>query len=375
MKKRQILILAIPLTVLGLAFTLKQWLASMKKEPPKKPVIADVRLVRVAEVAYQKQEVVLYGYGRVQSAASLALTSEVAGKLIRGDVPFKRSAVFRKGQVLYRIDDKEARMALHAQRADFMAAMAGVLPDIKLDFPVSMETWDAFFKKLSPTNPLPPWPEESSTALQALLAGRRITAQYYQIRSSEERLSRYQFLAPFDGTFSQISVEEGSIVNANTALGRMISISGFEVSMPVPRMSVPLVREGMRVLLYSEDSLVQWYGTVRRISAFVDAATQSVTVYVEVPKGNEAVIDGMYLKTKLQTGKTLPLMPLTRKALLPGSQVWMVTPDSLLQRQPIDIIMADEQFVYFSGLTEGIHVVAESIVGAMPNQKVNPALR
>jgi RND family efflux transporter MFP subunit len=273
------------------------------------------------------------------------------------------------------VEDKEARMALHAQRADFMAAMAGVLPDIKLDFPQSFEKWDTFFKALSPMNPLPNWPEESSNSLQAFLAGRRVTAQYFQIRSGEERLTRYRYIAPFDGTFSQITVEEGSIVNANTTLGRMISTAGFEVSMPVPRMSIPLVREGMRVKLYSEDSIVKWSGSVRRISSFVDAATQSVTVFVEVPGGNEAVMDGMYLKTMLQTGKSVPLMPITRKALLPGEQVWIVTEDSLLQKQSIDIVMADEQVIYFKGLTPGSKVVAESLIGAMPYQKVNPALR
>jgi membrane fusion protein (multidrug efflux system) len=373
MTRRQLILLAVPLTLLVGGYGLKTFLASKRKDPDKKPMVNAVRYVPVKPIRYTSTRITLKGYGRLQSEQAITLLAEVSGKLMAGEVPMRRSVSFSKGQLLYQIDDREARLALQAQRADYMTLVANVLPDLKLDFPTDAAPWEAFLSRILPTKNLPELPELNSKPSTGLLTARRVIAQYYQIRSAEERLAKYRFYAPFSGTFTLVNQESGSIVNANTNLGRIIKTEAYELSMPMPRSEAALLKSGMTVQLRSSDGSIQVSGRLNRISSFLDAATQSLTVFITVSRSDSKVYDGMYLEGTIDTGKSAPLMALPRKAMLQDQNVYIVK-DSLLTMSPVNVLKSDEAYVYFNGPEEGALLVTENLVGAMPNMKVNPAI-
>lgn len=374
MTRRQIILLAVPITILIGGYGLKIFLAAQRKDPEKKPIQTAIRYVRVKPVAYTETRITLKGYGRLQSEQAVTLLAEVSGRLMNGAVPLRRSVAFSKGQLLYQIDDREARLALQAQRADYMTLVANVLPDLKLDFPAEAAVWEAFMARLSPTASLPELPELSGKPSTGLLTARRVIAQYFQIKSAEERLSKYRFYAPFSGTFTLVNQEPGSIVNANTNLGRIIRTDAYELSMPVSASEAAFLKPGMGVSLRSNDGTVSVKGRLNRISSFLDVTTQSLNVFVSLENQGTKLYDGMYLEGTIDTGKTAALMALSRKALLPEQKVYLVQ-DSLLTPAAISVLKSDEDFVYFNGPAEGALVVTENVVGAMPNMKVNPAVQ
>ncbi len=371
MTKRQIIILSVPIGILLAGYGLKQLLAAQKKNPDKKPVIENKKYVSVSPIKYQKTAIIVEGYGRLQTAEAINLVAEVSGRLMPGAVPMKPSSSFRKGQLLYKIDDREAALALKAQKSDFISQLVATLPDIQLDYPESFETWNEWRKKLQPSQRFPELPEDQDQGVIGLLTARRIFATYYQIRSTEERLSKYTYYAPFDGTFTTINVETGSVVNVNANIGRIINSNTYEVAMPVPQESGYGIKKGMQVSLTSSDNQINVKGEISRISDYVDPATQSLLVFIRVAGNDRRLYDGLFLKGEIRTGIVEPLMALPRKALLPNNQAFLVE-DSTLQVQTIQLRMSDERFVYFNGPKEGQLLVVESVVGGMPNMKVNP---
>jgi membrane fusion protein, multidrug efflux system len=373
MTRRQLIILAVPVLILVAGYSLKTLLAAQRKNPEKKPIEIAVRYVNVKPITYIKTPITIKGHGRLQAEQAINLLAEVSGRLQAGDVAFRRSVQFKKGQLLYQIDDREARLSLQAQRADYMTLVAGVLPDLKLDFPAEASTWETFLSKLSPTKNLPDLPELNGKPSTSLLTARRVIAQYFQIRSAEERLAKYRYYAPFSGTFTLVNQESGSIVNANTNLGRIIKTESFELSMPLPHSEVALLKSGMAVKLKNSDGSIRVNGRLNRLSSFLDAATQSLIVYITVNQAESKLYDGMYLEGTIDTGRSANLMAVSRKAILPQQKIYLVK-DSLLQPAVANILKSDEEFVYFNGPDEGSLLVIESIVGAMPNMKVNPAI-
>ena len=82
--------------------------------------------------------------GRLSSQEEVDLSSEVQGKYYRADVVLKEGTNFKKGDLLVRIFDEEAKNNLKASKSRFMNGIAGILPDIRIDFPESYTNMSIF---------------------------------------------------------------------------------------------------------------------------------------------------------------------------------------------------------------------------------------
>ncbi|MEM6298591.1 MAG: efflux transporter periplasmic adaptor subunit, partial [Bacteroidota bacterium] len=87
------------------------YIASLKEEPRKSKPPTARKFVQTKRVVYQDISTDIVSFGRVQSAQPLELITEVSGR-IKANVPLKAGQRFSKGQLLFQIDDTEARLAL-----------------------------------------------------------------------------------------------------------------------------------------------------------------------------------------------------------------------------------------------------------------------
>ncbi len=134
MKKRQIIIIAVAVAIIGGGIGSSMFLAKFKEPPEKKEVEEFKKYVKTAVVSYANLNTEVVGYGRVQTAESLELIAEVPGKMSRAALPLKEGQRFRKGRLLCTIDDAEARLNLQAEKSNFLRDLAAILPDFKIDF-------------------------------------------------------------------------------------------------------------------------------------------------------------------------------------------------------------------------------------------------
>lgn len=352
----------VPLFIVLASVGVLVFLSKFKDIKVKKTEIVSPKYVSAIPVNYQSSNTTLLAFGKVASAQSINLVAEASGKLVQGNVPLKKASQFATHDIIFSIDNTDSKLTLQAQKSDFMNLVAGAMSDFKIDFPESFPAWDAYWQQLDVNKNLPSLPEPKSKKEKAFVSNRKLLSMYYSIKSAEEKLAKYKFIAPYSGSIAELKVEAGTVVTAGTPIGRIIRTDEMEAEIPVKADLISWIKKGMSVNLYSQDKAMHWQGTIVRISDFVDPSSQSVNVFVTVlPNKQFSLLEGLYLTAEFKTASLHNVMELPRKALINNDKVFVVENGKLVLKQ-VNIHKINNETVFFSGLNAGEMVVNESMV-------------
>src|SRR5690606_2202940 len=115
------------------------------------------------------------------SSRNITLTSEAQGVLQLGGFELKPGGTFSQGQLLFKVNDNEAQLALKARKSIYLNLVASVLADVKIDFPDSYSSWQNFLEKIDVQLSLPELPEIKTSKERTFLASRNVLSEYYTI--------------------------------------------------------------------------------------------------------------------------------------------------------------------------------------------------
>lgn len=373
MSWRKITFVVVALIVLlGGAAALSELFISMKPEQVKRPDIEIKRSVKVETVKYTEitSPLSLPG-GRAVSGSEVLLVAEASGKIEPGAVVLRKGTSFKKGQLLAEIYKDEVELALKARKAQFLTTMTSLLPDIKVDFPDQLNVYETFFRAIDLDKDLPEMPAIQNEKLKVFLASRGVLTVYYGIKQDEKKLKRHTLYAPFDGTFTQVNYEPGSYVNTGGQIARMIRTDNVEIEVPVPNEDSEWIKIGDKVTIHSnlDDALIS--GKVVRKSDFIEAETQSRSIFVKVDQAySNKVLPGQLYEITFPGQKTPQAMEIPRGAVFNTSTVYVVI-DGELKKREINVIKRNETTLIFDGLPEGSKVVSEPLINVKENTPVN----
>ncbi|MFC2129785.1 hypothetical protein ACFLQX_03275 [Bacteroidota bacterium] len=150
MKKldRRIVIVASLIFIIGLSYGLMRFLIAQKEVPPVRRAVEAKRYVTVQLVEYNGVLSPVSEPGRMSSVAEIDLAAEASGKILQGDIPLKKGASFKKGEIVFTIYPDEARLALKAKKSQFLNSLALMLPDIAIDYPAYEQQFMDFFSSI-----------------------------------------------------------------------------------------------------------------------------------------------------------------------------------------------------------------------------------
>lgn len=368
--KKKLIVAAVAILILAGGFGLMRYFASLKEAPPERTPPVSANFVKVEPVKYNKIETEIVAYGRVGSSQPIDLIAEVGGRLLPGAVPVKEGQNFRRGQLLFRVFDDEVKLNLQSRKSEFLNILATILPDIKIDFPDSFQNWDQYFQQIDIEKELPQLPKPASSKEKTFLAVRNILRDYYSIKSQEENLRKYFVYAPYNGSFSSVTLEAGTIVRPGSNIARIIRTDQLELEIPVEVKDIRWLEIGKQVNIYTQNEQSEWTGRIVRIGDIVNPNTQSINVYIDInSKSEDPIYDGLYLKAVIP-GKSIEAgMEIPRRIIHNENEIFIVEQGELKSRQ-INIEKVDRDNVIFSGLEEGKVVVLEAPTNASEGMKV-----
>lgn len=353
-----------------LAVAMAQFFAGQKEDPKDKTPLAVKKSVQTKKVNYQTIQTDVVSYGRVQTAQTLDLLSEVSGRMYQGRVLLKEGQRFKKGDLLFYVDDKEPALNLKSQKSNFLRDLAGILPDLKVDFNDNFETWKGYFNSLDIDKKFGELPEVNSEKEKIFLATKGIYSTYYSIKSAEARLDKHRYYAPFDGSIMQVNLQSGSFINPGVSIGKVMRRGIHELKVAVETKDIPWIKTNSPVKIYSDEMDQYWDGEVTRISDFVNQNTQSVDVFIAIRSNNQKIYDGQFFQAAIPARTVKDGMIMPRNAIYNGNEVFVVQ-DSLLKMRQINVIrLADEEAI-ISGLDRGEDLVIEPIIGGFNNMVVD----
>lgn len=370
MKKRQWIIIAVAVGIVFGSIVLAAVFGQMKEPPKKELVTVSKKYVKTEPVVYGDQSTYITAFGRVKSAKTLDIIAEVSGRMFEGGIRLKEGESFKKGNLIYFIDDTEAKFNLNASKSNFLRDLATILPDLKVDFSDNYDTWRAYFQSVDLEAPLPPLPKHRSEKERTFLATKNIYNSYYSIKSTEANLRKYRFYAPFGGSISKTNFESGSFVNPGSNIGTLVMTENLELKVDVNANDIGWIQRGAKAYLSNESNTMKWEGRVLRIGQVVNQQTQSIDVYIQIMQNGLPVFDGNYLRAEIPGQAIEKAMTVSRGALFDGNKVFVLD-DSLLKIRQVKVHRLNPETAVLSGLEPGSDLVVEPLVDAHNNMKAS----
>jgi len=368
MKRRKIVISIIGVLVLAGAIFLSRQLSS---SPPENQTTQSGKSVAVVVESKKVENQPIDSYinitGRLQPEDKIDIYAEVSGVFEGAAKPFKVGVPFRKGQVLMKINDEEARQNMFAQKNGFINTLAQVVPDLKIDYPEIYESWKNYLLEIDTKDNLPPLPETSTDQQKLFLTGRNIYSQYYNIKQLEARLSKYTIYAPFNGTLTEVNINQGTLVRNMQRLGEFMRTGVYELEAALNIDELQHVSSGQKIKLKATSDGKSYNGTVTRINEKVDQQTQTVKTFVRVV-GAE-LKSGMYMEGRILAQTFEESLQLPRESLIEQSKVFIIK-DSIATLQKVDVLDISEDQAVIKGLSDGLHVITEGRNASFEGTKV-----
>ncbi|HKL02027.1 MAG TPA: HlyD family efflux transporter periplasmic adaptor subunit, partial [Cryomorphaceae bacterium] len=280
MKKRQIIIILIGIGILAASILISGMLTKDKAQSKDEVELKTAVKAREMEPGDVKRTIRITG--RLVPEKQVVVYSEVGGVATFGSKPFKVGTTYRKGEEMIRINSDEIKSALIAARSNFQSLLAGIIPDLKTDFPDHADAWESYLYEMEIDQTLPVLPKPGSKKLKLFLSGRQVFSSYYNIRESETRLDKFVVRAPFSGSLVSASLDEGSLVRVGQPLGEFISAGSFEMESGISYSDVEYVKPGTEFKAKDVNRGKTFNAEVVRVNDRVDPQTQQVKIFSRI---------------------------------------------------------------------------------------------
>jgi len=313
--------------------------------------------------------------GTVRPRTRTTLISEVSGAVLEVSDQFIVGGIFKKGDVLMRLDPVDYEVALQRAKAQLISRNA-LLEFEKARAVQAKKEWEMTGRPESDAPALalraPYLAEAEANILQAQA----------EVKQAQIKLQRATIRAPYAGMVSAKSVDIGQYVTTGSRLGETFAIEFVEIRLPLTTKDLSQMELGSFQNIEA-DNKATLSGSVNGRSAIWSAAivrsegvveelnrSQYLVARVSDPYGlnqplaasSQPLLVGTFVTAKLR-GKTLRnVFKVPRSALLQGSRVAVVDAMQKLQINTVKVVFNDEGYYYISeGLKNGAEVIVSAI--------------
>ena len=365
---RKIILSVIGILLIVLSFYAAKTLIANKNRP--KPIREKVvKTVFTDTVVNGTIKIVIPANGSLVAKRRVELFAEVQGVFKPSKTLFKPGQKYNKGQALISMDASEYYASVQSAKSSLYNALAAIMPDLRLDFPDVYEKWQTYLNSFDLSKTTPKLPEITSDKENYFITGRGIVTSYYNVKNLEQRLSKYTIAAPLSGILTEALVTEGSLIRSGQKLGEFIDPSVYEMEVALSKGYASLLKVGEPVALNNLDETEFYIGKVSRVNGSIDAATQTITAYIEVK--DAALKEGMYLEANLDAKEEHDVIEIDRNLFLESKQVFIVR-DSILDVISAKPVHFSDTKVVLKDIPNGTVILKKAVPGAYAGMLVKP---
>jgi membrane fusion protein (multidrug efflux system) len=330
--------------------------------------VIPIKKVKTLAIANKNIKSGFSAQGRLRAYDKTDIVAEVQGMMLPTlEKRFKIGTRYTKDEVMIDIENVESRLALKSQKAQLHTAITAMMPDMKIDMPASFSNWKAYLDKFDVNQSIRTFPKHLSDREEYYVSTKNLHSQFYNIKSAEVRLEKFQVKAPFDGILTTSSVNKGGFVRAGSPLGTLMNTAKYEMEAAVQVADLAYIKRGSSVKVTSDDSGKSWTGIVKRIGDLVDATTQTATVYIGL-SGN-GLREGQYLRAMINTSAITQATEIPRSWLVDNDKLYVIE-GGTLKLQTVEVVKVEDDKAIVRGMKNDTRLLAEKVKGAYEGMKV-----
>jgi len=367
---------AISILIMGIAAM--SILAATKEETKKKDAAQRVRQVATTPIAYTNHTLRIHGNGSVESQQLLDLVSFVGGEVVYSKDDLKSGLSVKAGEILLKIDDREAQNRVQQARSGLINAIVSLIPELRGNTQnTTYEKWNRYLETLNMSN-TPDLPAINDSQERIRVSMHNIFNQHATVKNAEITLDRHTIRAPFDGFLVNDGVIAGTWISPGQVAVSLINPFKLEIAVPLALSELQLLSDEERpvaIVTPTEDPRKHLTGFLGRQNAHIDKRSQTVTIHIELsnPDLDPAFLPGNYMDVYIQ-GNTLPdVAVLARDVVAPGPYVYTME-DSVLARYPVHIVASegDSLIIAHGEVASGSQVITTLLQSPIIGMRIAP---
>lgn len=331
---------------------------STKPEPKVDKVI---KTVFVETVKNTTIPITIPTHGNLVAKNRMELYAEVQGIFQNSAHDFKAGQAYKYGETLIGINSGEYYASVQSAKSDLYNLITSIIPDLRLDFPQYFPVWENYLISFDINRSIPPLPEMKDEKINYFISGRGILSSYYNVKNLEQRLSKYNISAPFNGVLTEALVTKGTLIRPGQKLGEFIDTSVYELELAIGKTFSDLLQIGESVQLNTLEGDNTYVGHVTRINGKIDQATQTIKVFVEVKADN--LKEGMYLEAQLEAKDEPNAIKISRKLLVNNSEIFILR-DSVLDVIKVRPVYFSPNEVVIKDVPDNTQILSRPLPGA-----------
>jgi multidrug efflux pump subunit AcrA (membrane-fusion protein) len=344
----------------GIAGFLISTKASSKTRAEPLPPVT-VRTVRSAPRQVDRQ---WEGYGTVRSMNRAQIAAEVSGRVIERPAGVEAGLPIARGGLLLALDAfdyqetlaraEQAAASLRAQLDGLAVESERLATQVELideEIAAAERDMDRTRQAIEQGAGSPGELDAKLSALRRsqrerdairqqveLLPSRRagiqaeLAAREADRRLASQNLGRARVTSPIEGQIQDVVPRVGDWVPAGSAVASVVDLSRVEVPLRLPASSNAWVKPGDAVSLWTDEAAgtPAHTGRVVRLAPEADAASRTITVFVEVqqdPASPTRLLPGAFVHARVRTPDPVARVVLPRRAVRAG-RIMVVEPDA-----------------------------------------------
>lgn len=295
--------------------------------------------------------------GVVEATRQSTVSAQISGRV--KEVNFDIGDRVRQGQVILRIDEREADQAVAGSQAQVQQAQAA-LQNARLNYERSQQLFEQKFISQSALDKA----QSDYKMAQAQAAASEAVAKQSTLAQGYTAV-----IAPYPGVVSARMVEIGEMVMVGKPLMTGFDPSQMRVIVSVPQYKLAEIGQQPKVMI-EIPSLSRW---VKAASVVVqpsaDIRTHSTQVKITLSENESGLYPGMFVRAHFVVGKAskllIPASAVVRRSEVVGVYVADEKNALHLRQVRVSEVNADREVEVLSGLTQGERVAVDAIKAGM----------
>jgi RND family efflux transporter MFP subunit len=318
---------------------------------PKKTPLVSVTETRVLDIPID-----LPAQGHVVPLNFVDVRPQLTATVVT--VNFREGDQLAKGQLLFTLDDSDARAQLAKSQAQ-VGLVAAQLADARREHQRAQALVASKFVAVSAL-------DTATSKVDALLAQER-SAQA-EAAAARTTLARTRIVAPFAGRAGAVAVHPGSLVQAGAG-APLVTISQFSpvgVEFTLPEQDLPALLAArsagpVRVTVPDLDGLAA-EGTLAFINNTINQDSATINLKASFPNPRQSLWPGGFARVVVHAGVSRGAVVLPPQAVQSGPAgrfVYLLRADGKVDAQPVRLLRIQDEMAVIDGIAGGRRVVLE----------------
>lgn len=302
--------------------------------------------------------------GKIEASLEVTIAPKVSGRV--AEVNVKLGDQVQKGQVIFRIESKEARNQITKSEADLSIAKTNfnLAEQTLKDAQTNYDRYNTLYEsQIVSKSEL----EQATTKLvNAKLSLEQAQQQMNEaevtLSTAQDNYNDYSVTAPIDGLIGSINVKTGAMVSSQTDAAVIVNINTVKVETSVPESIVNSLQQGSKVTVTIDSLNKSVEGTLTTVAPKADSNTMGYLAEIAVDNPTGEIKPGMAVKVNLYTGtlQNIIAIPLDAVTEQDGQHSVYLVEDNKAKEVSVETgVSNDTQVEISKGLKEGDCVVIE----------------